>query len=163
MRGKIVLLKYMKVFIENEAGSDQKNLYDKKTLGYKKTVTVSRKYPYPYGFILDTTSGDGDNVDTFIITDQPLKSGQIVECEPLGLMEQIEKSWDESKRESEEVDHNVLAVLPGNDQQIVSDEVKARLTDFVLHVFDHICLNKNRVGNFLKKEEALKYIQSCED
>lgn len=60
----------MKVFIENEAGSNQKNIYDEKTLEYKKTVTISRKYPYPYGFIIDTTSGDGDNLDVFIITEK---------------------------------------------------------------------------------------------
>ncbi len=153
----------MKVFIENEAGSDQKNLYNEKTLEYRKTVPVSRKYPYPYGFILDTTSGDGDNVDAFIITDKPLKSREIVECEPVGLMEQMEISWDESKGDREKDDHNVLAVLSGDDQDVVSDEVKARLTNFVLHVFDHIRPNKNRVGNFLDKDEVLKYIASCND
>jgi len=153
----------MKVFIENEADSDQKNLYNEKTLEHKKTVTVSRKYPYPYGFILDTTSGDGDNVDVFIITHKPLKSGEVVECEPIGLMEQVEKSWDESKGDVEEVDHNVLMVLEGGEQNVVSDEVKAHLTDFVLHVFDHIRPNKNRVGNFLDKNVALKYIEKCKD
>lgn len=153
----------MKVFIENEASSDQKNLYDEKNLEYKKTVTVSRKYPYPYGFILDTTSGDGDNVDAFIITDKKLKSGQIVECTPVGMMEQMEKSWDESKGGAEEVDHNVLMVLKGSNQNVVNDEVKARLTDFILHVFDHIRPNKNRVGNFLDRQEALKYIESCKE
>mgnify|MGYP001570857230 CR=1 FL=1 len=66
----------MKAFIENEAGSNQKNIYNEKTLEYKKTVTVSRKYPYPYGFILDTTSGDGDNLDVFVLTEKKLKSGQ---------------------------------------------------------------------------------------
>jgi inorganic pyrophosphatase len=151
----------MKAFIENEAGSDQKNLYNKKTLEHKKTVKVSRKYPYPYGFIIDTTSGDGDNADVFIITDHPLKSGQIVECEPVGLMEQIEKSWDESRGDMEEIDHNILAVLQGANQDIVSDEIKARLTDFVLHVFDYVRHNKNRVGSFLDKQEASKYIESC--
>lgn len=101
----------MKVFIENEAGSNQKNFYNEKTLEYKKTVTVSRKYPYPYGFILDTTSGDGDNLDCFIITDKELRSGQVVECEPVGLMEQIETAWGKSKGGIEEEDHNVLAIL----------------------------------------------------
>lgn len=153
----------MKVFIENEAGTDQKNLYNEKTLEYKKTVTVSRKYPYPYGFILNTTSGDGDNVDAFIITDKELKAGQIVECDPVGLMEQMEKSWDESKDDVEEIDHNVLMVLEGSDPNVVSDEVRACLTDFVLHVFDHIRPNKNRVGNFLDKEEAIQYIEKCKD
>ena len=153
----------MKVFVENEAGSDQKNLYNEKTLEYKKTVTVSRKYPYPYGFILNTTSGDGDNVDAFIITDKELKTGQIVECEPVGLMEQMEKSWDEFKGDAEEVDHNVLMVLKGSDPDVVSNEVKDHLTDFVLHVFDHIRPNKNRVGNFLDKDVALQYIEESRD
>ena len=53
----------IKVFIQNEAGSDQKHLHDEKTLEYKHTVRVSRSYPFPYGFILDTTSEDGDNLD----------------------------------------------------------------------------------------------------
>ncbi len=57
----------IEVFIENEAGFDQKNLYNEKTWEYNKTVPVSRKYPFPYGFILNTTSGDGDNLDCFII------------------------------------------------------------------------------------------------
>lgn len=153
----------MKVFIENEADSDQKNLYNEKTLKYKKTVTVSRKYPYPYGFIIDTTSGDGDNVDVFVITDKKLKSGQIVECEVIGLMEQIEKSWDKTRVDAEEFDHNVLVILKDDKQVSISNHVKNLLTDFVLHVFDHIQPNKNRVGNFLDKESALKYIHGCKD
>jgi len=153
----------MKIFIENEAGSDQKNLYHEKTLEYRKTVTVSREYPYPYGFMLNTTSGDGDNVDVFVITDKKLKQGQIVECEPVGLMEQLEKSWAESKREIEETDHNVLAVPKGEEQNIVDEEVKARLTAFVLHVFDHVRKNKTRVGDFLDKKTALQYIEKCKD
>ncbi|MFZ6015784.1 MAG: inorganic diphosphatase [Patescibacteria group bacterium] len=153
----------MKVFIENEAGSNQKNLFDEKSLEFKKAVTVSRKYPYPYGFILNTTSGDGDNVDAFIITDEHLKSGQIVDCEPIGLMEQMEKSWDETKGEIDDIDHNVLMVLEGSDENVVTDEAKECLTDFILHVFDHILPNKNRVGNFLGKEEALQFIKKCED
>ncbi len=75
----------------------------------------------------------------------------------------MEKLWDESKGDREEVDHNVLAVLSEDDQDVVSDEVKARLTNFALHVFDHIRPNKNRVGNFFGKDEVCKYIASCKD
>ena len=45
----------------------------------------------------------------------------------------------------------------------VSNEVTESLTDFVLHVFDHIRPNKNRVGNFLNKDAALQYIKKCKD
>lgn len=145
----------MKVFIENEAGSDQKNIYDEKTLEYKKTYTVSRKYPFAYGFILDTTSGDGDNLDCFIITGKELKTGQTIECEPIGIMEQFE---DEDKKE----DHNVLAKLNGEAVEITS-EVQEKLTEFVLHVFDRKPEKIVKVGQFLGKEEAEKYINKCVD
>ena len=36
----------MKVFIENEAGSKVKNLFDEKRLEYEKSIEVSRAYPY---------------------------------------------------------------------------------------------------------------------
>lgn len=143
----------MKVFIENEAGSDQKNLYNEKTLEYKKTVTVSRKYPFPYGFVLDTTSGDGDNLDCFIITEQKLKTGQIIECEPIGLMEQFEDGKE---------DHNVLAKLPGEEVKM-TEEFRDMLTEFVLHVFDHKRDKVVKVGRFLDKKEAEEYINQCLD
>jgi len=143
----------MKVFIENEAGSDQKNLYNEKTLEYKKTVTVSRKYPFPYGFILETTSGDGDNLDCFVITKQKLKSGQIVECEPVGMMEQIEDGKE---------DNNILAKLEREDV-IIDVAIKDTLTEFVSHVFDHRPGKVVKVGRFLSKEDAEKYIDRCLD
>ncbi len=148
----------MKVFVENEAGSNQKNLYDEKTLEYKKTVTVSKKYPYPYWFILDTTSGDGDNLDCFIITDKELKRWQIIECEPIGLMEQTETS----RENIEEEDNNVLASLPDEIFEI-DDDIKERLWDFVLHVFDHLPNKKVQIWNFYNQDIALEYIKKCED
>lgn len=152
----------MKVFIENEAGSDQKNLYNEKTFEYKKTVTVSRKYPYPYGFILDTTSGDGDNLDCFVITNKKLKNGQVAECEPIGLMEQIETAWDQSRGNIEEEDHNVLAIFP-DENTVIDDKVKEKLREFVSHVFDHLPNKKVRAGDFLDRDEALRYIEKCKD
>jgi len=152
----------MKVFIENEAWSSNKNIYDEKTLEYKKTVKVSREYPYPYGFFLDTTSEDWDNVDCFVITNQRLKSGDIVECEVVALMEQRETSWDPIKSHIEEEDHNVLAVLK-TEHIVVDETIKKNLTDFISHVFDHIPNKKVQVWAFLSKEAAIQYIQKSMD
>ena len=144
----------MKVFIENEAGSNQKNLYNEKTLEYRKAVTVSRPYPFPYGFFLNTTSGDGDNLDCFVLTDKKLKTGSIVNVEPVGLMEQIEDG-DE--------DHNILANLPGETYE-VTEEVKEKLIDFVKHVFDHLPNKKIIVtGIFHDKETAENLINKSLD
>lgn len=90
----------LRVFIQNEAGSTRKNRHDEKTLAFLRSEEVSRPYPYPYGFVVDTTAADGLNVDCFVLTKQTLHTGDLVTCEVLGLMEQFEDGQD---------DHNVLA------------------------------------------------------
>ena len=132
------------VFIENEAGSDKKNIFDEKTLEYKKTVTVSRTYPFPYGFIPNTLSGDGDCLDCFVITKQKLNSRQMVECEPIGLVEQFEDGKE---------DHKILTVLKG-ESYTLTDEAKEMIKEFIEHVFDHLKSKKRKtvkVGRFLLK------------
>lgn len=143
----------IKVFIENEAGSNQKNIFNEKTLEYRKTYTVSRQYPFPYGFILDTKSGDGDSVDCFIITNQELKTRQIIECELVGLMEQIESGKE---------DHNILARLAG-EEITIDNKVKTELAEFVSHVFDHRPEKIVKMGKFLGREAAEAYIRQCAD
>ena len=143
----------MRVFVQNEAGSDQKHVHNEKTLEYKGTRRVSRPYPYPYGFILNTTSGDCDNLDCFVITEQELKSGDIVDCEPVGIMEVLHNG---------KKDHKVLAILNGEKAQIDS-EVKQKLSDFVNHIFDYMKEEVIVVGKFLGQEGAIANIQHCLD
>jgi inorganic pyrophosphatase len=143
----------MKVFIQNEAGSFVKHSHDEKTLALKGEQRVSRAYPFPYGFILDTTAEDGDNVDCFVLTQEKLRTGQAVECEPIALMEQIEDG---------EIDHNILATMDGDDPRLTS-ELKQTLIEFVSHVFDHIPAKKIQVGEFRGVEAAIRHITRYQD
>lgn len=143
----------IKVCIEVDAGSREKNLYNEKTLEYKETRRVSRPYPYPYGFILGTSAAEGDNVDCYLITRDSLKPGTIVDCEPIGLLEQDEDG---------EVDHKVLAVLPGQDVEI-GQELLQELRDFIHAVFAQYPDMVVRVGRMLPREAALHHIQTCRD
>nr|HEV7954342.1 inorganic diphosphatase [Candidatus Acidoferrales bacterium] len=143
----------MKVFIQNEAGSFVKHSHDEKKLILLADQQVSRAYPFPYGFILKTTAEDGDNVDCFVLTRENLRTGQIVECEPIGLMEQIEDG---------EIDHNVLAALLG-EAVTLDPEIKQTLTEFVSHVFDHIPGKKTQVGEFRSIEGAIRHIKRYQD
>lgn len=140
----------MKVLIENEAGSDQKNIFDEKTLEYKRTHAVSRRYPYPYGFLLNTISGDGDNLDCFVLTTKQLKSREVIDVEPIGIMEQIEDGQE---------DHKILAVLPG-EEIVVSQDVQMKLKDFAEHVFEHLEGKNMQVGKFYGKEAAIDLIKN---
>ncbi len=141
----------VKVFIQNEAGSDLKNDYNEKTLEYQGTDTVSRRYPFPYGFILDTTSEDGDNLDCYVITQQPLKTGTVITCEAVALLEQIEDG---------EEDHNILATVPGEAPEISSSVVDT-LHQFISHVFEHVPGKRITIGRLLSKAAAQAHIQAC--
>jgi inorganic pyrophosphatase len=138
----------MRVFVQNEAGSFVKNYHDEKTLEFKGTAQVSRAYPFPYGFILNTTADDGLNVDCFVLTEAALHTGQVVECDSVGLMEQIEDGKE---------DHNVLAVIRGGEERLDS-KIKEVLVEFVSHVFDHVAVKKISAGVFRSRECAIEYV-----
>jgi|GEM_PF-259143 len=143
----------MKVFIENEAGSNQKNIFNEKTLEYRKSYTVPAHYPFPYGFLLGTTSGDGDNVDCFVLTNKPLKSGEIIEVEAIGMFEDIEDG---------EEDHKILAV-PKGDTWAIEEETEDIFRDFSVKIFSHLPNKKKVIGKFLGKDEASRLIEDSRD
>lgn len=138
----------IRVFVQNQAGSDVKHLHDERTLTLRDTTRVSRPYPWPYGFIPGTWADDDCCVDAFVITSRPLATGDIVTCEPFGLLEQIEDG---------EVDHNVLAV-PVGEAAPEAAAVQGVLTEFIQHVFDHVEGKAMQVGRLLGRAEAEAHI-----
>ncbi len=130
-----------------------KHIHNEKTLELKSTTRVSRAYPFPYGFVLDTTGEDGDNVDCFVLTDRPLRTRDVVECEALALMEQIEDG---------EVDHKILAHMAG-DPEYLNEGRKQAFVDFSRHVFDHVPGKRMEIGQFLDRDVALRYLEEHED
>ena len=141
----------MQVFIENQAGSRRKNIYDERTLRHLRTVDVSASYPYPYGFIIGTVSGDDDAVDCFVLTSEPLTAGTMLECDPIGLLEQIEDG---------EIDHKVLAV-PSGGSATIDDAVVAALKEFVSGVFSHVPDKRMEIGRLLDRDAAESYLRQC--
>jgi inorganic pyrophosphatase len=140
----------MRVMIENEAGSRRKNTYDEETLTWLKAEDVSAAYPFPYGFVIGTKSEDGDAADCFVLTARNVRSGTIVECEPIGLLEQVEDG---------EVDHKVLAVPAGDTFDLTEAEPKLR--HFVSHVFAHVPGKQMQIGRLRDRRAAEAYLRSC--
>ena len=139
----------MKAFIEVDARTDQRPIYDENTLEYIKTKTVYKPYPYAYGFLLDTISGDGDHLDCYIITSQSLVSGEIIEVEPIGMVESIE---------NEEEDHKILCRLP-NEKIIIDSTIEKKIRDFGEHYFDDRTDKQVIVGKFLGYDQAKALIE----
>jgi hypothetical protein len=92
-------------------------------------------------------------VDRFVLTRQHLRTGQIVECEPIGLMEQLEDGKE---------DHNVLAVMPDERKSLDIETINA-LTEFVRHVFDRIPCKANNAEGFLDPRAAIDYVSRRQD
>lgn len=143
----------IKVLIQAEAGSADKVRYDEKTLKPIEPGRVSRPYPYPYGFVVATTAADGDNVDCYVFGDRGLKSGSIVDCEVVGLLEQIE---------SGEPDHKVLAVVAGH-AAVLPDGVFDVLRDFIYGVFSEYPECAVIVGPIHSRDAAVRYVRECQD
>jgi inorganic pyrophosphatase len=142
----------MKVLIENEAGSSVKHHYDELTFKLMSARKVQRPYPFPYGFIVGTRSGDGMCLDCFLLTHEAIPPGEIVEAEPIGMFEQIEDGKE---------DHNILAVRAGEVFDVTPD-VQDTLRAFVLNVFADVPGKSMTVGRFLGKDAALALIAASQ-
>jgi inorganic pyrophosphatase len=143
----------IEVFIEVEAGSCDRQLYDEKNFEYKGTRQVSQPYPYPYGFIIGTTTADGGSVDCYILTNDRLKPGTIVACEPIGLLEMIEDG---------EIDHKVLATIPGQNVKI-DHGLHNMLRTFIYNIFAQVPKACVEVGRILPKQAAIDHIWAFRD
>ena len=139
----------MQVMVQVSAGCSDRNIYNESTLEFLETRPGSRPYPYPYGFIIGTHAEDGGCVDCYLITKDRLAAGAIVECEPVGLLLQDEDG---------EIDHKVLAALPG---QTVSagPELLRELQEFIQACFAKYPEMRVRVGPILPRTAALQHLQ----
>ena len=142
---------FLSVFVENAAGVALKHHFDEERGVLLGVSAVSRPYPYAYGFVPSTRAADGDNLDCFVITERALATGDVVECVVLGLMEQ----WEDGL-----VDHNILA-CPVGETAAITIAVERALSEFVMHVFDHVPGKVIRAGRFLDATAALKHIARC--
>ncbi|MGE0063349.1 MAG: inorganic diphosphatase [Xanthobacteraceae bacterium] len=141
----------MQVFIENEAGAREKKTFDERSLQHLKTAPISAAYPFAYGFVIGTVSGDGDAVDCFVLTSRPLAFGATVACKPIGLLEQIEDG---------ETDHKVIAV-PEGEPEAIAPQQEAALRAFAGAVFAHVPGKTMTVGRLLGRDAAENYLRRC--
>jgi inorganic pyrophosphatase len=140
----------IKVLIQTARGSVQRRIYDERTLEYKETRTGNIPYLYPYGFIPGTCSADGDCVDCYIISHDSLAAGSIVECEPIGLLEQDEDG---------EIDHKVLAAMLGQSVEL-NEMLLEQLQSFIQTIFAAYPDMTVKVGPILSRDVALDHIEA---
>ena len=92
-------------------------------------------------------------MDCYVFGDDSLKTGSIVDCEIVGLLEQIE---------SGEPDHKVLAVVAGQ-KAVLPDGVAAVLEDFIYGVFTQYPDSAVSLGAVQSRDAAVQYVRACRD
>lgn len=89
----------LRVLIECEKGSVHKCEYDDSLSAMVIVRDLHKKYPYPYnyGAIPQTLADDGDNLDAIVISNEPIPSGTLVNCFPIGIVEMIDRGKQDNK------------------------------------------------------------------
>ena len=109
---------------------------------------VSWPYPYAYGFVIGVESGDGDCLDVFVISKEPIPSGTRMTCVAIALLEQWQNDDD---------DHDVIAVPideAADAGSIDLEEVRANIKEHMDEVFSHDPNRTLRVGELLDAAAA---------
>ena len=139
---------FITVFIENSRGSTRKHIFNEESLVLERLTDLSSAYPYPYGFIMNTRSGDGDAIDCFVLTSAELEPGSTASCTPLALLQQVEDGL---------IDHKVLATLPGEEPDLkdAADQIRR----FVVEAFSHVPGKSFEFGSVLDGAAAIRFVQ----
>lgn len=116
-------------------------------------------YPANYGFIPGTKAGDGDPIDTLVITPEPLVQGCIINCRPIGVLEMRDEAGEDEKIIS--VPSNKITSLYQDINTIFDIQISLRRQ--IEHFFKHYKdLDHNKwseIGAFQGAQEAKELIK----
>ncbi len=133
--------------IEIPTGSTEKIEWNRATCKFDIDRKEPSLFPEPanYGFIPQTTSGDGDNLDVIILSNEPISTGSVIEADVIGIMKFID---------NHDVDDKIIAVQSGNKSVVLSDIIKGQLDSYFSHYKDYIRPGMTDVLGWGGAEEA---------
>ncbi len=87
------------VFIEIPAGVSVKYELDKESgaIFVDRFLYTEMEYPFNYGFVPQTLSGDGDPVDVLVLSSKPVSVGVVIPSRPIGVLEMEDEAGQDSK------------------------------------------------------------------
>ena len=117
------------------------------------------EYPFNYGFIPNTMSGDGDPADVLVLSSKSVASGVVIPARPIGMLEMEDEAG---------IDNKIVAVPMGKIDQKFKDyndisDIPQETKDDLKYFFENY--KKSEPGKWVKikdwkgKQEALAEIQ----
>lgn len=149
--------------VEIPKGSTMKIEWDRKRAAFMldRVEPLIFAKPCNYGFIPKTLDDDGDELDTLIVTDEPLPTGIYLEVCVLGVLE---------FEDDGEMDHKVV-VVPADDRNNgdsikTLDDLGERWKEQIVHHFTHYKDLKKpgstKVLGWGDKAKAIEIIKECQ-
>jgi len=144
------------VHIEIAKNSTVKYEYDKElgALVCDRVLYGPFAFPFNYGYIPGTMSGDGDPLDAVVIMDEPLVPGSYIKCRIIGCLETEDEKGEDAK----------LILVPAKKVAPVSQDVNnlcdlpKALVDKIAYFYKHYKDLENKkvtIGSLLSKEDAV--------
>ena len=124
------------VVIEIPKGSNIKYEIGSKAEGgvfVDRILSTSMSYPCNYGFIPNTKEEDGDPVDVFVLSNNPVVVMSIIRCKPIGVFSTKDQDGQDSKIIAvpiANIDPNFSSI---NDIDDVQDNKIIQLKHFIEH------------------------------
>ena len=98
-----------------------------------RVLTTPMRYPFNYGYIPHTLSGDGDPADVLVVMPLPLIPGSVIRVRPLGML----KMTDEAGEDMKLVAVPISKVYSGYDKANAVDDLPEHWRDRIGHFFEH--------------------------
>lgn len=154
--------KTINTVIEIPMGSTNKIEFDRKIKVMRLDRVEPKIFAKPtnYGFIPGTLDDDGDELDTLVITEEPLPTGIVVEATVIGVME---------FEDDGEMDHKVICV-PADDRNTgnriktlsdLGDQWQKQIEHHYTHYKDLKKPGSTKVLGFSDADKAHTIIAEC--
>lgn len=120
---------------------------------------TTMNYPFNYGFVPDTLSGDGDPVDVLILSEDAVAPGVVLPSRPIALLEMEDESGIDSKVVAVPAVSGDITFGDMQDLSDIPDSVKNKIKHFFERYKDLDEGKWVKVKDWKGKVEAIKEIE----
>lgn len=123
------------VFIEIPAGVSVKYELDKESgvVFVDRFLYTDMEYPFNYGFVPNTLSGDGDPLDVLVLSSKPVAVGVVIPSKVIGILE----TEDESGQDTKVIAVPTEKINPTFGKYNDISELPKEITDSIKNFFEH--------------------------
>jgi inorganic pyrophosphatase len=152
------------VIVETPKGSRNKYAYDpsERIFSLKKVLPAGMEFPYDFGFVPSSQSGDGDPLDALVLMDEPAFPGCRLSCRPVGVIEGEQVDNGETARNDrivcvEDGTHSYTHVKHIDD---LGSQFEQEIEQFFVN-FHKLSGKKFRVRGLKGPAQARRCIKAC--